>query len=65
MKCTWAGCKSSATIPRSARSSGRIWARLCKKHDAQLDEARAAVDRMEWIRAVTRAAGFDDKGRRR
>jgi hypothetical protein len=65
MRCTWAGCKNTAKIPRKARVSGRIFAQLCKKHDAQLDKAHASCEREDWLRAMIRAIGFDDKGRRR
>lgn len=38
MKCTWEGCKSKATVDHKDKD-GKIWARTCKKHQAQLEDS--------------------------
>lgn len=65
MQCTWVGCTRRANKDVRATRSGRVWANLCATHNRQLTAAKAGPDRLAFIRAVTAAAGFNEKGQKR
>jgi hypothetical protein len=65
MQCTWVGCTRRASHDQRTKISGRIWAHLCATHNRQLTTAKVDPDRSVFIRAITAAAGFNEKGQKR
>ncbi len=53
-KCTWEGCSEFATTQQTAKD-GQIWAKLCAKHDKEIDDAIKSGDPKPilstWIKA--------------
>jgi hypothetical protein len=62
--CTWHGCYEPAIFTEMAKSTRRVWARLCVAHAKEYRAAKVDPDRVVFVRATLAAAGFDERGRR-